>query len=105
VTSSGPIGLVAPPHDPEVERLRALADSLMTRNLQLEHALESRVVIEQAKGVLAERYDVGVDVAFELLRRAARSNRIRLRALADRVVSDRETPPEILAAVVSAVRR
>ena len=92
--------VAAPSHDREVERLRALADSLMTRNLQLEHALQSRIIIEQAKGVLAERYGLGVEDAFDVLRRAARANRMRLHALAEQVVSRRETP-EALTSVVA----
>jgi GAF domain-containing protein len=41
---------------------------------QLQHALNSRVVIEQAKGVLAERSEVDLEMAFEMLRRHARAN-------------------------------
>lgn len=40
---------------------------------QLQHALDSRVVIEQAKGVLASNHDVDVSTAFERLRRHARN--------------------------------
>ena len=69
--------------------------TLRTRVSQLEGALESRVVIEQAKGVLAERMGLELDEAFELLRYAARSNRIKLHALAEAVVSARTTPPEL----------
>ena len=36
---------------------------------QLELALESRIAIEQAKGIVAEHNQVGVDQAFELIRR------------------------------------
>jgi len=79
----------------QVERLRELVASLLTKNAQLQRALESRIVIEQAKGVLAERYQVSVDEAFVLLRRSARNHRLRLHALAAAVVASRETPAEI----------
>jgi AmiR/NasT family two-component response regulator len=77
------------------ERLRSLVSALAERNRQLEHALEARIVIEQAKGVLAERWGVPPDRAFELLRQAARSNRVRVRDLASRVVSTPGTPAEL----------
>jgi GAF domain-containing protein len=54
---------------------------------QLEHALTSRVVIEQAKGVLAERHGIGAEEAFERLRKAARSGRRPLRVVAAEVVA------------------
>lgn len=76
-------------------RLAAVAQGLLERNRQLEHALESRVVIEQAKGVLAERFGLDVDQAFEVLRRAARSNRLRIHALAAEVVKSPTTPTPI----------
>ncbi|MFI6477008.1 GAF and ANTAR domain-containing protein [Nonomuraea sp. NPDC050663] len=53
---------------------------------QLQHALHSRVVIEQAKGVLAERMDTTVDLAFEELRRFARSGNHRLSDIALAVI-------------------
>jgi AmiR/NasT family two-component response regulator len=83
--------------------LRELLDELRVRNAQLEHALSSRIAIEQAKGMLAERYGIGVDEAFQLLRRAARSNRIRLHDLANEVVSSRETPDAIALASATAL--
>jgi AmiR/NasT family two-component response regulator len=55
-------------------------------NVELTEALASRVVIEQAKGILAEHNAISVDAAFELLRRHARSHRARLRDVADAVV-------------------
>jgi GAF domain-containing protein len=45
---------------------------------QLQSALSSRVVIEQAKGVLAERSRIGVDAAFARLRAHARDRNRRL---------------------------
>jgi transcriptional regulator with GAF, ATPase, and Fis domain len=47
---------------------------------QLQGALNSRVLIEQAKGLLAQTHDVGMDEAFALLRSYARE---RQRPLAD----------------------
>jgi GAF domain-containing protein len=41
---------------------------------QLELALESRVVIEQAKGIVAERNHISVDDAFDQVRRFARAH-------------------------------
>jgi hypothetical protein len=72
-------------------RLAALADE----NAQLRFALESRIVIEQAKGVLMERLDLRADVAFELLRAAARSSRTKLHAIAAEVVASRVMPPAL----------
>jgi len=54
---------------------------------QLQLALNSRVIIEQAKGVLAERGQLEMDRAFELLRRHARSSRQRLSDVALGVVN------------------
>ena len=69
--------------------------SLELQNAQLRTALASRIVIEQAKGILSERFDLNLDDAFELLRRSARSSRRRIHALATDVTASRVTPPEI----------
>lgn len=58
--------------------------SVLAEQLQL--ALNSRVGIEQAKGVIAERHDVSMDVAFEALRRYARDNNLKLHDVAAGVV-------------------
>lgn len=49
---------------------------------QLERALTSRVVIEQAKGIVAERARINVDIAFERMRAYARERNVRLSDLA-----------------------
>jgi AmiR/NasT family two-component response regulator len=77
------------------ERLAELVVALADENANLQRALDTRVAIEQAKGVLAERFDIDVHEAFRLLRMSARSNRMRLHVLAQRVVESRQTPPEI----------
>jgi hypothetical protein len=77
------------------QTLENLVVALAEENAQLQHALDSRIVIEQAKGVLAERFGIDVAEAFELLRSSARNNRVRLHDLAARVVASRVTPPEI----------
>lgn len=53
---------------------------------QLQHALNSRVAIEQAKGVLAERDKIDMDNAFEVLRSYARTNNLKLTDVALAVV-------------------
>jgi GAF domain-containing protein len=53
---------------------------------QLQRALESRILIEQAKGMLSEIGGISVDVAFENMRAYARSNNLRLRDVAERIV-------------------
>jgi transcriptional regulator with GAF, ATPase, and Fis domain len=58
---------------------------------QLQSALNSRIVIEQAKGVIAERRNVDMDQSFTLLRGTARANNRRLSELARAVVDGSET--------------
>lgn len=74
---------------------RGLIDELRLKNAQLEQALASRIVIEQAKGILAERFRLDVERAFEVLRGAARSNRVRIHELAAAVVGSPRTPTAI----------
>jgi transcriptional regulator with GAF, ATPase, and Fis domain len=53
---------------------------------QLQTALDSRIVIEQAKGILSERLGMSVTEAFGLLRGHARRNRKKLSATAQGVI-------------------
>lgn len=55
---------------------------------QLQNALDSRVVIEQAKGALSQRRSIAVDEAFRLLRGHARNTRRPLTDVAREVVED-----------------
>jgi GAF domain-containing protein len=58
----------------------------MTVSAQLQAALDSRIIIEQAKGFLAHRHGTGVEEAFTLMRRYARDHRMRLTEIARQVL-------------------
>lgn len=77
---------------------------LLAEKEQLQTALASRVVIEQAKGVLAERLEVSVEEAFAILRYSARSARMRIHELAGEVVPGAATPPAIIRGLAREVR-
>ncbi len=65
---------------------------------QLQSALDTRIVTEQAKGVLAEHGGVDVDVAFDAMRRYARHHNAKLGAVAERLVRGRLAATEVLPA-------
>jgi GAF domain-containing protein len=65
---------------------RALAQSEELAG-QLQRALDSRIVLEQAKGMLAELLDVDVDEAFDVMRSHARNRNLKLGDLAAAVVN------------------
>jgi GAF domain-containing protein len=54
---------------------------------QLQHALNSRVIIEQAKGVVANRDGISVDEAFHRIRDHARRHNATVRTVADAIVN------------------
>ena len=60
---------------------------------QLQGALNSRIVIEQAKGALAQVQDITVDEAFRRIRGYARNNNLRLTEVAYLVVTDLASLP------------
>jgi hypothetical protein len=63
----------------------------LTRADQLQGALDSRVVIEQAKGAMAARLGVTPSAAFELLRSFARRNNLKLTDVCAAVIDGRLT--------------
>ena len=56
------------------------------RQLQLHSAIASRDLIGQAKGMLMERFEVGSDEAFVLLRKLSQERNVPLRKIAGHVV-------------------
>ncbi|WP_406330295.1 GAF and ANTAR domain-containing protein [Streptomyces sp. NBC_00203] len=62
---------------------------------QLQGVLSSRVRIEQAKGMLAERWDTGVDQAFLALRQYARRHRLPLDEVATAVIDGSVDPDDL----------
>lgn len=66
-----------------------------TVNAQLQHALSSRIVLEQAKGVMAQVGQLSMEDAFAILRQYARDHALKLSDVAARVVN-RELPGEVL---------
>jgi GAF domain-containing protein len=87
-----------PPRD-DIEAARAFADVatigiLHERSIresavlteQLQAALNSRIVIEQAKGVISQTRGVPIDEAFSLMRDYARSHRMGLSLVASKLV-------------------
>lgn len=82
--------------------LRLAYDEVQRLSEQLQQALESRILIEQAKGVLSVQLGVPPDFAFQGLRRYARSHRERIREVAKRVIAC-TLPLEELRAEVGAV--
>jgi hypothetical protein len=68
------------------------ASRLAVTVTQLEHALASRVRVEQAIGVLAERHRLRPREAFDLLRGAARSRGQRITDIAQDVVASTANP-------------
>ena len=99
-------GAAAEPMTPEHRHLaQALADLttiaiLQQREVrrssvlagQLQHALDSRVIIEQAKGALAERYRIDTGRAFDGMRRYSRQNNLKIGDIAAAVIRGEVDP-------------
>jgi GAF domain-containing protein len=64
---------------------------------QLQHALDSRILLEQAKGVLSATAGISTSAAFNAMRTYARSRNLPLRQVADDVIERRiDIQPQIL---------
>ncbi len=63
---------------------------------QLRYALDSRIVIEQAKGVLAEFGGLAIDRSFEALRGYARSNNLKVSDVATALVRGTTQPSDVV---------
>jgi GAF domain-containing protein len=64
-------------------------------NDQLNYALNSRIVIEQAKGMIAERESISMDAAFAQLRNHARNHNLRLVEVARDVTAGTMSPSNL----------
>ena len=73
-------------HASELDRAQRTAE-------QLQRALDSSRVIEQAKGVLANEYNIPVETAFDILRRHARGHNANLASTAEAIVHLGLRPP------------
>jgi transcriptional regulator with GAF, ATPase, and Fis domain len=103
-------GTALGPMDPAADRIvQALADvatiGLMQERAihrgdvlteQLQSALNSRIVIEQAKGALSQIHDCSPDEAFELLRSYTRRHQQRLGDVARAVTSDPSSVSDLI---------
>jgi GAF domain-containing protein len=87
--------------DGDIQIIQALADlatiallqqrpigHVETLTDQLQNALNSRIVIEQAKGAIATAHKISVEAAFNLMRHHARNHNLKISALAHAVVRD-----------------
>jgi GAF domain-containing protein len=72
-----------------------VASNARTLNLQLSHALESRVAIEQAKGIISTSAGVDMTDAFQRLRSHARNHNLHLSRLAADVSEGSVLPEDL----------
>jgi GAF domain-containing protein len=106
VFGTDPNGLLDPADAPIVQALADVAaiGLLQERAVrrgevlteQLQGALNSRIVIEQAKGAIAQANGIGVDEAFNLIRDYARRNNRRLSDVAQAIFTDPAGPTLIV---------
>ncbi|MFQ1000704.1 ANTAR domain-containing protein [Modestobacter sp. SSW1-42] len=70
-----------------------LYESAVERAEHLRTALDSRAVIDQAKGILMERFKLSADQAFSALAKLSMESNTRVRDIAERFVETGELPP------------
>ena len=83
--SFGPYAAVAAGNVYSYQNARAMAENLQA-------ALESRAVIDQAKGILIERFKFTADQAFQALARVSMARNEKVRDVAERFVRTGELP-------------
>lgn len=58
----------------------------------LRRAVDARNLIGQAQGILMERFNIGADQAFQVLRRYSQDNNLKLHSVAQRLIDTRSLP-------------
>jgi GAF domain-containing protein len=71
---------------------------------QLEHALRSRIVLEQAKGIIAERAHLSMELSFTALRQYSRNNNIKLIDAAQSIIDGTLAPASLKSRPVHAAK-
>jgi hypothetical protein len=85
---------------PSKERTPDSDALLLERVAQLETALETRIAIKQAKGVLARALGLSTDEAFDVLRKASRDRGAKLRDLAATIAASPDQAEAMLAGAI-----
>lgn len=77
------------------QTIAAMAAVVLARSINDDHlarALETRTVIGEAVGILMERYDIDAKRSFDVIRRLSSQSNVKLRDLAEQIVSTRRLP-------------
>jgi transcriptional regulator with GAF, ATPase, and Fis domain len=76
-------------------RHAAVAVATVQKASTLAQAVEARKLIGQAQGLLMERFAIDADQAFAVLRRYSQDNNVKLRIVADQLISTRRLPTRL----------
>jgi hypothetical protein len=77
-----------------LQQQHAAQSALLTDQLQF--ALDSRIIVEQAKGILSASGNISVDAAFDVLRRYSRDGNLKLSLVAQELVTGKLTSVELM---------